>query len=142
MRLLTTVLEFRKGIREITTLDLEELAQSMGLTIIYHRDGPKGWCSLHTKTISLRNDLTHREYRSTLAHEIGHAIRGDIYTGTIFDQRDERAADQFAAQLLISEEAYQAAERIHGPHDDAIAYELDVTVHLLNTWKQLVKVRQ
>lgn len=87
------------------------------------------------KTISLRDDLTDRQLVSTLAHEIGHALRGDVPTGTVFDQRAERAADHFAATYLISPVDYALAEKIHGPNPDALANELGVTTHLLEVWK-------
>ena len=122
--------------QEITTLDLEQLAESLGLHLEHHESGPKGYYQHHTRTISLRAGLTERQHRSTLAHELGHAIRGDTFTGTVFDQRAERAADQFAAELLITSEAYQAAEAIHGPNLDAIGHELGVTVHLLQVWRK------
>lgn len=120
-----------------TTLNLEKLTESLGLAITHHNNGPKGWYSHHTRTISLRSNLTEREYRSTLAHELGHAVRGDTHTGTIFDQRAERAADQFAAQLLIDHDSYARAEAIHGTALDAIGYELGVTTHLLAVWRDM-----
>lgn len=89
------------------------------------------------KTISLRDDLTDRQLVSTLAHEIGHAIRGDVPTGTVFDQRAERAADHFAATYLISPVDYALAEEIHGPNIDALANELGVTTHLVGVWQKL-----
>lgn len=87
------------------------------------------------KTISLRDNLTDRQLVSTLAHEIGHAIRGDVPTGTAFDARAERAADHFAATYLISPVDYALAEKIHGPNPDALAHELGVTTHLVKVWK-------
>lgn len=89
------------------------------------------------KVISLRDDLSDRQLVSTLAHEIGHALRGDVPTGTAFDQRAERAADHFAATYLISPVEYALAEEIHGTALDAIANELGVTTHLLEVWRTL-----
>lgn len=64
-------------------------------------------------------------------------MRGDTYTGTIFDARAERAADQFAAELLISPEAYAEAELRHGTCLDCIGHELGVTTDLLATWRDI-----
>lgn len=89
------------------------------------------------KVISLRDNLTERQLVSTLAHEIGHAIRGDVPTGTAYDARAERAADHFAATYLISPVEYALAEEIHGTALDAIANELGVTTHLLEVWRTL-----
>lgn len=121
----------------ITKLDLFELAQSLGLTVTTHQGRGKGYYLHHSRMISLRDDLTERQLRSTLAHEIGHAVRGDIPTGTIFDQRAERAADNFAANLLITEEAYIESEQRHDGRLDPMAHDLGVTVHLLKTWRRL-----
>ena len=121
----------------MTTDELHDLAATLGLTIATHDSGPKGWYQRHTSTISLRSDLRAANYRCTLAHEIGHAIRGDQPTGNQhFDNRMERAADHIAAQLLISPTEYATAEALYGCHPGAIAKELGVTTHLLNVWQQ------
>jgi len=71
-----------------------------------------------------------------LAHELGHALTGDVPTGIQhFDQRMERAADMTAANMLISHADYAAAEALYGAHDGAIARELGVTTHLLAVWR-------
>ncbi|WP_225976710.1 MULTISPECIES: ImmA/IrrE family metallo-endopeptidase [Corynebacterium] len=120
----------------MTIDELYELADRLGVTITTHDRGPKGWYEHHTQKISLRYDLRAANLRCTLAHELGHAIRGDEATGIEhFDQRAERAADQFAARLLISPAEYAAAEALYGPHEGAIARELGVTTHLLAVWR-------
>lgn len=121
----------------ITTLDLFDLAQSLGLTVTTHQGRGKGYYLHHSRMISLRDDLTERQLRSTLAHELGHAVRGDVPTGTIFDQRAERAADHFAANLLITEEAYIESEQRHDGRLDPMAHELGVTVHLIQVWRRM-----
>lgn len=87
-----------------------------------------------TQTI-LNPDL-HRiaEYRSTLAHELGHAYYGDDVNG---DPRLERRADQFAAQILITPAEYRVAEILHDGNPGAIAYELGVTAHLIQVWRSV-----
>lgn len=120
-----------------TTRDhqLTALAADLGVTITEHTGGPKGLYVHDARTISIRDDLGHVRYRCTLAHELGHAVRGDTPTGDAWsDTRMERAADQIAAQLLISPAEYAAAEAIYGPHPAAIAQELGVTRHLLDVW--------
>lgn len=128
----------RKGHLAITKLnDLLGLADALGLHVQYHAGRGTGYYLHHVKVISLRDDLTDRQLVSTLAHEIGHAIRGDVPTGTVFDQRAERAADHFAATYLISPVEYALAEEIHGTALDALANELGVTTHLLEVWRTL-----
>lgn len=110
------------------------------MRITTHTGGAKGYYIHQARLISLRSNLTPREYRSTLAHELGHATRGDTPTGTVFDQRAERAADRYAANLLISEQAYREAEILHPGALDAIAHELGVTRHLLMVWQHMQEV--
>ncbi|ASE56571.1 ImmA/IrrE family metallo-endopeptidase [Corynebacterium jeikeium] len=122
----------------LTTDDLHQLAEELGVTITTHDRGPKGWYHHHTRTISLRSDLRAANYRCTLAHELAHALRGDEPTGNPhFDARSERAADYMAAEMLISRAEYELAERLHDGHEGAIARELGVTRHLLATWKKM-----
>lgn len=124
----------------MTTDDLLDLAHTLGVTVTTHHGGPKGWYEHHTKTISIRADLRAANQRCTLAHEIAHAIAGDTYTGiTHFDQRMERAADMMAAQMLIANDTYARAEQLHGPHPGAIARELGVTVHIIETWQKMAE---
>lgn len=120
----------------MTNDDLLQLADQLGVTIATHDRGPKGWYHHHTRTISLRSDLRAANLRCTLAHELGHALTGDVPTGIAhFDQRMERAADMAAANMLISHTEYAAAEALYGAHDGAIARELGVTTHLLAVWR-------
>lgn len=121
----------------ITTLDLFDMAHALGLKVTYHHGRGKGYYLHHRRLISLRDDLTDRQLRSTLAHELGHATRGDVPTGTAFDARAERAADQFAANLLITEEEYIKLEMLHDGALDPIAHELGVTVHLIEVWRKM-----
>lgn len=88
--------------------------------------------------ILLREGLSPVEQLCTLAHELGHAVLGHTSSvGGWFAQRQERAADQWAARLLVSPAEYQAAERLHGPHVGGIAHELGVTTHIVATWQDL-----
>lgn len=123
----------------ITYRELLAAAESSGLTVTEHKGGAKGFYWHHYRTISIREGLSDRQRLSTFAHELGHAFRGDEPTGTVFDIRAERAADKYAAMLLISPAEYAAAEAIHGAHIDAIAYELGVSRHLVQVWQKLQK---
>lgn len=138
MLLPTAQTKRRRAILAITTTSLLDLASSIGVSLTEHKTGKKGYYLHYSRTISLRNNLSERAFRSTLAHELAHAIHGDEPTGLAWmDSRIERRADEFAAQLLIDPAEYAAAEAQHGPHDDAIAYELGVTRHLLAAWRSL-----
>lgn len=128
----------RRATLAITTTSLFDLASSIGVSLTEHQAGKKGYYLHYSRTISLRSNLSERALRSTLAHELAHAIHGDELTGLDWmDSKIERRADEFAAQLLITPSEYAVAESHHGPHDDAIAYELGVTRHLLAAWRAL-----
>ncbi|MGV0351638.1 ImmA/IrrE family metallo-endopeptidase [Corynebacterium guaraldiae] len=122
----------------INAVDLHRLAESMGVTLQRHNGGKKGWYDHATRTISTRRGMSIQQYRSVLAHELGHAHYGDTPTGNgHFDQRQERRADEYAARLLISPVEFEAAATWHHGHLPAIADELEVTKHLLKTWQSL-----
>lgn len=122
----------------INAVDLHRLAESMGVTLRRHNGGKKGWYDHATRTISTRRGMSIQQYRSVLAHELGHAHYGDTPTGNgHFDQRQERRADEYAARLLISPIEFEAAATWHHGHLPAIADELEVTKHLLKTWQSL-----
>lgn len=122
----------------INAVDLHRLAESMGVTLRRHNGGKKGWYDHATRTISTRRGMSIQQYRSVLAHELGHAAHGDTPTGNgHYDQRQERRADEYAARLLISPIEFEAAATWHHGHLPAIADELEVTKHLLKTWQSL-----
>lgn len=118
--------------------NLFELAHSYGIDVVTHTGGHKGRWYPDAQTISLRADLPARARRCTLAHELGHAVL-DHAVGSDLPhwvvEKQERAADRWAAEQLITENAYRSAEAVLGPHTGAIAAELGVTVHLLKVWR-------
>lgn len=122
----------------ISAVELHLLAESMGVQLQRHTGGRPGWYDHHRRVISTRRGQSISQYRSVLAHELGHAHYGDTPTGNgHFDQRQERRADEYAAQLLINPHDFEAAAIWHHGHLPAIADELEVTQHLLKTWQTL-----
>ena len=123
------------GLTPTTFLDLHHLAEQLGVKLVHHSGGVKGWYHHPTRTISTRRGMSTAQYKSTLAHELGHAFYGDVTTGHgWFDTRTEHRADQYAARLLITPEDFHDAYIWHGGHLPAIADDLEVTHHLLATW--------
>lgn len=119
----------------ISAVDLRRLATGLGIRLVEHTGGIPGWYHHRTRTISTRRGMSFPQYRSVLAHELGHAIHNDVPTGHgHFDARQERRADKFAANLLINQDAFEAAATCHSGHLPAIADELEVTNHLLGVW--------
>lgn len=120
------------GNTDSTRNRLDTLAETLGVHITYHRAGQPGWYNHHRKQISLRHGMSTPQENSVLAHELGHAIHGNLGHG---DTRQENRADRFAADLLITGDNYRQAELLYGPRPRAIAHELGVTVHLVTVWR-------
>lgn len=119
----------------ISAVELHLLAESMGVQLRRHTGGTPGWYDHHRRVISTRRGMSIQQYRSVLAHELGHAHHGDTPTGNgHFDQRQERRADEYAAQLLIKPTDFKVAAIWNHGHLPAIADELEVTQHLLDVW--------
>ena len=85
----------------------------------------------HARTVWLDERLSPAERRSTLAHELVHAERGDVPCGDpCLDARQERRVDREAARRLIAVEALADALRwTRDPRE--VAELLDVDVALL-----------
>ena len=95
-----------------------------------------GWVPQHD-LILLAPGLHPVEELCTLAHELGHATLGHTANASgWFAQRQERAADRWAARTLISPVEYELAERLYEHSPNRIAQELDVTPHIVTTWQQ------
>lgn len=117
-------------------MNLDHLAEALKCEVIETDDLHPSLNALyihHRRVIVIQRNLDPYTRRSCLAHELAHAFHGDEHYG---DPRLERRADQWASQLLISEDDYRAAEALHGPHSGAIAHELGVTPELVETWRQ------
>lgn len=85
------------------------------------------------RRILLARGLTPVEQRSVLAHELGHALF--MHVGE--SEAGERAAERFAARVLIDPDALAAA--CAWTHDDAeLADELGVTVDIVRAYRELV----
>ena len=57
--------------------DLHIMAEMLGVRIVRHDGGVPGYYHHPTRTISTRRGMSARQYRSTLAHELGHATYRD-----------------------------------------------------------------
>lgn len=114
---------------------LHAYAESIGVQLVRHDNGPKGYYCHDTRTISTRRGLSIRAYKSTLAHELAHATYGDVPTGNgHYDHRQELRADKWAADVLIDPAAFEDAYLWHRGDFGGIADDLEVTHHLLNVW--------
>jgi len=83
------------------------------------------------RRVLLARGLTPVEQRSVLAHELGHALFAHVGTSAI----DERAAERFAARVLIDPAALRAA-CAWARGDDELADELGVTVDIVRAYRE------
>lgn len=114
-----------------------EHADRLGLTVIERRLPPqrRGEYWHDERLIVLQAGMSHRAARSTLAHEVAHAIAGDRPTpfGPMH-AKAEALASRRAALALVDAREYAIAEQLRGHHLPAIAHELNVTDKVLRDW--------
>lgn len=80
--------------------------------------------------------LSQREERCTVAHEVQHALAGDVAPSL----KSERAAAYRAAWMLIDPLEYAIAEELRDGHHASIAYELNVTPRVVRDWRSSLEV--
>ena len=117
-------------------VDVEKIAEEAGITINYAAlpaSSPHAYWNPAARTITVRYGLPYRYTRSFIAHELGHAHYGHKVT----TPKNERQADSYAAQLLITEEAYRATEVAYGTNVEKLAFELNVAPNIIEAWRAL-----
>lgn len=100
-----------------------------------HPENLGGWFA-RSRRILYRTDVSYVNAVCAIAHELGHAYYDDHPTeDPLRSERQEARADRYAADLLITRDSYEEAERLVGSHEGAIAHELGVTVELITIWR-------
>ncbi|HJE84068.1 MAG TPA: ImmA/IrrE family metallo-endopeptidase [Corynebacterium amycolatum] len=139
----TCCAENRKETGKIQTTRFHDLAiicEIIDVTTDHHEGGPAGYYDHQTRTISTRKGLSAALFRSTLAHEIGHAtFRDHPTTHDHFDQKQETRADRFAIRLLFDDDDFQAAYDWCGHDIPALAEELECSQHHIRTYMTLTR---
>lgn len=120
---------------------LEAIAAMIGVRIEYamlppDRDGEYRW---KHNVIRLRRGMTARLHRSVLAHELAHAVFGDVPSrfGPVH-LKQERRAEEWAALRLIDRHEYRRAEAMHEGHAGAMAVELGVVRSVVEAYRTLL----
>lgn len=117
-----------------TLSDLLDLCRQAQLEVL-ERGLPAGWLGAYDHPrgrILLARGLTPVEQRCVVAHELGHALR--MHEGS--SDADERAAERFAARVLIDPAALRSA-CAWARDDDELADELGVTVDVVRAYRAL-----
>lgn len=117
-----------------------DMADSLNVTIewapLRHRDGEY---RDDLRRIRLRDGMTERLTRFTLAHELAHATFGDV--PSMFgpeNARQERRADEWAALRLIDLDTYREAEALRDGHVPAIAHDLGVVTRCVEAYQRML----
>lgn len=119
---------------------LMEAAAMLGLHVDYDADLPQdGRYYRDHNLILLREGMPARLHRSVLAHELCHAVFGDVPSrfGPV-NAKQERRADEWAALRLITPDEYRDAETVHDGHAGAMAVELGVMVSILTAYQRVL----
>lgn len=113
-------------------------AEALGLKVEERRlpSRHRGEYHHRERLILLAPGMTHREARSTLAHEIQHALAGDLPTAFgPLRRKQEVLARRNCAALLVDAEEYATAEKLRDGHLRSMAHDLDVTLRVLQDWR-------
>lgn len=124
--------------------DLLAVLTTLGVSVVVTDLPPDrdGEYEHDARTVRLRPRMARRLHRSVLAHECAHAVYGDVVLDDRRQaERQERRADEWAAQHLITLEDYGWAESLHSGHVEAMAVELDVTVTLVQAFQRVLTRR-
>lgn len=128
-----------------TTYDPWVHADELGLTIIERRlrRRPRecrwqwGEYRHNERTIILVPGMRTVEARSTLAHEIAHALAADEPTAFGFRAaRQEARANLATFDRLICPTEYAAAEAMYGPDPAGIAYAIEVLPEVVEAYQR------
>lgn len=108
-------------------MDVWNLAADLGLTVRERRGTHRSGYAPGADYIELTPGMRGRILRGVMCHEIGHHVLGHLPTDFgLIRKRQEASANVWAAQTLITPDAYAAAERRHDGHLTAMAIELNV----------------
>lgn len=111
-----------------TTSDLIMYAEAHGIAVLWaDQMQERGRWVPSRRCIIVRDGMSQRRTRATLAHEIGHAV---------WDVGEDRAWEH-AAEMLVDCAEYEQAESVC-PSAGAMAVELGVTVEVVWACRQLI----
>ncbi|KJL24839.1 hypothetical protein RN51_00989 [Microbacterium oxydans] len=120
--------------------ELLHLADAQRVHVIERTGRTRGGYDPTTRTIRLSPGMSARTTRSVLAHELGHACLGHVPpASSAMRAQQERQADEWAASRLITPHAYAEAEEVRGPHLASLAFELNVTIELVEAYQRLLR---
>lgn len=121
---------------------LLDFADALGVRIEY-RDLPTdrdGQYVHARRVIYLRPGMHGRHHRSVLAHELAHALWGDVPSrfGPV-NAKQERRAEEWAALRLIDQDDYRYFEMVNDGRPAGIALDLGVMTSIVKAYQGLLQ---
>ena len=120
---------------------LFDFAEMLGVTIEYAPlHARNGEYRDDLKRIRLREGMSERLTRWTLAHELGHAAFGDTPSAHgPLQAKQERRADEWAALRLIQIERYREVEQLREGHVPSMAHDLGVVSSGVTAFQRILE---
>lgn len=118
-------------------------AASLGVDVCSDNlpDDKQGMYVRTLNLIMIERDTTYRVKRCALVHELVHWEYQDAGCRGVAGMKSERRARLLTASLLVSPAEYASAEEIYDGERLCMASELDVTVQVLDDYRELVLPR-
>lgn len=120
-------------------MDVWNLAADMGLTVRERRGAHRSGYAPGSNHIDLTPGMRGRVLRGVICHEIGHHVLGHRPTDFgLIRKRQEAGANVWAAQTLITPDAYADAEHQFSGHVTSMAIALNVPDELVIVFRSLL----
>lgn len=115
----------------------------LGVTVVFAdltHLGRDGDYNAATNTIRLQEGMSRRLLRSVFAHELCHAVFGDVPSkfGPV-NAKQERRADEWAALRLIEPERYREVEHLRDGNVALMAQDLEVIDDIVHAFQRILQ---
>ena len=102
-------------------------------------DGMTGFYDEATRTILIDRQLIYCQKRCTLVHELIHWQYADTTRAGVYGSRLENRTRRETALKLVNPFEYQTAEAMYEGDPFQIAYELDVTLQIIQDYQHILE---
>ena len=120
---------------------MRRLAADLGVSVASSEDMDDDTAGVYyetTQSILIDRNMTYRQKRCTLAHELVHWEHGDQACTPMLETKAECRTRRETAMRLIRPTEYAAAEVLHDGHPAGIAEELEVTRQVLDDYRRIL----
>ncbi|MCI1673183.1 MAG: hypothetical protein LKI34_03040 [Bifidobacterium tibiigranuli] len=124
----------------MTYRQMRDYAASLGVDVCSDKL-PTGRQGMYVRALNLivvERHTTYRVKRCALAHELIHWEYQDAGCDGMTMLREERRARQLTASMLVSPAEYASAEQVYEGERLCMASDLDVTLQILDDYRDLV----